>query len=140
MELHPQWISGFCAGEGCFHISILKNNSPLGYQVLPEFVVTQHERDVQILEALKKHFGSGVVRLSRGKNSGSRVMCYRMRDSKVMRSKLIPFFETYLLKTTKHINFLKFRDVLLMMEMEKHLTPEGLSEIREIRSTMYSEK
>lgn len=137
MELHPQWISGFCAGEGCFHISINKNeNSLTGYQVLPEFVVTQHERDIQILYALKAYFGSGVVRDSRGKKVGSQVKCFRMRDSKAMREKLIPFFEKNLLKTTKHINFLKFRDVLLMMETGKHLTQEGLDEIRKIRDTL----
>lgn len=137
MNLEPQWIVGFCDGEACFHISINRNaTTSLGYQVLPEFVVTQHSRDIQVLYALKEFFGSGVVRHSSGKNKGSSVMCFRMRDSRELRAKLIPFFEKYSLKTTKNINFLKFRDVLLMMEQKKHLTEEGLEKIREIRAAM----
>ncbi|MEM6274992.1 MAG: LAGLIDADG family homing endonuclease, partial [Myxococcota bacterium] len=75
MNLHPQWIAGFVDGEGCFHVSINPHDDmKTGYQVLPEFVVVQHERDVQLLHGLKAHFGCGVVR----KNHGDR-MAYRVR-------------------------------------------------------------
>ena len=63
MKLDAQWIVGFVDGEGCFYIGI--NEHPemkVGVQVLPEFTVVQHERDVKILHALKAHFGCGVVR------------------------------------------------------------------------------
>ena len=44
MELEAQWIVGFVDGEGCFHISINKNDTMTsGFQVLPEFTVVQHE-------------------------------------------------------------------------------------------------
>ena len=75
MKLDAQWIVGFVDGEGCFHVSV--NAHPgmsAGAQVLPEFTVVQHERDVQVLHALKAYFGCGVVR----KNHGDR-MAYRVR-------------------------------------------------------------
>ena len=63
MDLNAQWIVGFVDGEGCFHIGINKNQKmTLGVQVLPEFTVVQHQRDEQILYALKDFFGCGVVR------------------------------------------------------------------------------
>jgi hypothetical protein len=75
MDLNAQWIVGFVDGEGCFHIGINKNQEmKLGFQVLPEFTVVQHQVDEQVLYALKAYFGCGVVR----KNHGTR-LCYRVR-------------------------------------------------------------
>ena len=132
MQLEAQWIVGFVDGEGCFHVSV--NAHPemsVGYQVLPEFTVVQHERDIQILHALKAHFGCGVVR----KNHGDR-MAYRVRGKDYLLQKVVPFFMAHPLKTKKHVDFLKFRDVLLLMEKDAHLDPDGVNEIRVIASQM----
>ena len=132
MQLEAQWIVGFVDGEGCFHVSV--NAHPemsVGYQVLPEFTVVQHERDIQILHALKAHFGCGVVR----KNHGDR-MAYRVRGKEHLLQKVVPFFMAHPLKTKKHVDFLKFRDVLLLMEKDAHLDPDGVNEIRVIASQM----
>ena len=62
-NLEAQWVVGFVDGEGCFFVGI--NPHPemtSGFQVLPEFTVVQHQRDIQLLHALKKFFGCGVVR------------------------------------------------------------------------------
>ena len=132
MKLSPEWIVGFVDGEGCFHVSINRHDEmTMGYQVLPEFTVVQHESDVQILHALKAYFGCGVVR----QNHGDR-MCYRVRDQGHLREIILPFFEKHLLKTKKRMNFLKFRDVLKMMERGEHLTDQGLEQIRVMKSQM----
>ena len=53
MNLEAQWIVGFVDGEGCFHVAINRHpDMKVGYQVLPEFTVVQHKRDIQILHAL----------------------------------------------------------------------------------------
>lgn len=132
MDLEAGWVTGFVDGEGCFHVAI--NPQPemtVGFQVLPEFTVVQHERDVQVLYALKAYFGCGVVR----KNHGDR-MAYRVRSKEHLLHIIIPFFEKHPLKSKKHVDFLKFRDVLLMMERGEHLTEEGITKIREIASQM----
>ena len=132
MNLETQWIVGFVDGEGCFHVAINKNNTTaLGFQVQPEFTVVQHERDIQILYALKDYFGCGVVR----RNNGDR-FCYRARSASHLREKIIPFFEQHKLKTKKRVDFEKFRDVVLLIEEKKHLTVEGLQNIREIQAGM----
>jgi hypothetical protein len=132
MKLDAQWITGFVDGEGCFHVGINAHpDMTAGFQVLPEFTVVQHERDVQILHALKAHFGCGVVRV----NHGDR-MAYRVRSVKHLLEHIVPFFVEHPLKTKKNVDFLKFRDVLLLMEAGTHLTAEGIERIRSIARQM----
>ncbi len=132
MKLSADWITGFVDGEGCFHVGISKDSEmSTGYQVLPEFTVVQHERDVQVLHALKAHFGCGVVR----QNHGDR-MAYRVRKRDHLLKHIVPFFMKHPLKTKKRLDFIKFRKVLLKMSAGDHLTAEGLGEIRGIAAQM----
>ena len=132
MKLSVDWITGFVDGEGCFHVGISKHSEmSTGYQVLPEFTVVQHERDVQVLHALKQHFGCGVVR----QNHGDR-MAFRVRKRDHLMKHIVPFFMKHPLKTKKRLDFIKFRKVLLKMSAGDHLTAEGLGEIREIVAQM----
>ena len=132
MNLQAEWITGFVDGEGCFHVGISTNvQMSTGTQVLPEFTVVQHERDVQVLHALKSYFGCGVVRV----NHGNR-MAYRVRKAEHLRNIIVPFFMKHPLKTKKNVDFRKFRQVLLKMEKGVHLTSEGVEEIRRIAKQM----
>ena len=135
-RLEAQWVVGFVDGEGCFYVGI--NSHPemkAGFQVLPEFTVVQHERDVQLLHALKQFFGCGVVR----RNHGDR-MAYRVRNIQHLRERIIPFFEKHPLKSKKQVDFMKFRKILLLMERGEHLKPEGIEQIREIASKMNTQR
>src|SRR5437660_4172869 len=102
-----------------------------GFQVLPEFTVVQHKRDVQILQALKAHFGCGVVRT----NHGNR-MAYRVRGLDHLRECIVPFFIKHPLKTRKNVDFYKFTTILRLMEEGVHLTVEGVDQIRAITREM----
>lgn len=131
MKLSPDWVVGFVDGEGCFHVSVQSHpEMTAGYQVLPEFVVVQHLRDVPILYALKKFFQGGVVRV----NHDDRY-CYRMRKLEQL-EKLCEFFLKHPLKTKKNVDFRKFRKIILMMKEKKHLTKEGLKEITNLALQM----
>jgi len=135
-RLEAQWVVGFVDGEGCFYVGI--NPHPemsAGFQVLPEFTVVQHERDVQLLYALKQFFGCGVVR----RNHGDR-MAFRVRNIQHLRERIIPFFEKHPLKSKKQVDFMKFRKILILMERGEHLKPEGIQQIREIASKMNTQR
>ena len=132
MKLDVAWITGFVDGEGCFYVGINRHpEMSSGYQVLPEFTVVQHKRDVHILHALKAFFGCGVVRT----NHGDR-MAYRVRSFEHLLKHIIPFFVKHPLKTKKNVDFQKFRKVLLMMREGDHLTKEGVERIRTIAGEM----
>ena len=132
MKIHPQWITGFVDGEGCFYVGINPHKDmTAGYQILPEFTVVQHKRDIQILYALKAHFQCGVVRT----NHDDR-MAYRVRNKEHLANKIIPFFMKHRLKTKKRQDFEKFRTVILMMQRGEHLTPDGVLKIKAIADQM----
>jgi hypothetical protein len=130
MKLETQWILGFVDGEGYFYINIIKNqDSQSGFQVLPEFVVTQHQRDLKLLHQIKAFFGCGVVRTL---NDNS--CCYRVWEINLLAEKILPFFEKHQLKSMKKVDFMRFRKVVRLMLDNKHLTKEGLEEIRKIKA------
>ncbi len=132
MKLDAQWVTGFVDGEGCFFVGI--NAHPemsAGVQVLSEFTVVQHERDVQLLYALKSFFGCGVVRANHGER-----MAYRVRGKEHLLRHIVPFFVKHPLKSRKRADFEKFRRILLMMEAGDHLTVEGVAEIRRVAAQM----
>ena len=131
MELNADWVVGFVDGEGCFHISLQKHpEMTSGYQVLPEFVVVQHERDIQVLHALKKFFECGVIR----RNHDDR-FCYRMRKLESLQ-KVCEFFIKHPLKTKKQQDLKKFHLILNFMNQGKHLSRKGLLEIIRVIRTM----
>lgn len=131
MELSADWVVGFVDGEGCFHVSINRHDGmTAGYQVLPEFVVVQHERDVQVLHGIKKFFGGGIVR----QNHGDR-QCLRVRKLETL-EKVCEFFMAHPLKTRKQQDFLKFRKVISLMRADKHLDKIGVGEIVEVALSM----
>ena len=132
MKLEAQWVTGFVDGEGCFHIGINPHSDlRAGYQVLPEFTIVQHERDAQLLHAIKAFFGCGVVRTNHGER-----LAYRVRSQKHLLERIVPFFERHRLRSKKRIDFEKFRSVLLMMSAGDHLTVEGVQRVRRIASQM----
>ena len=123
---------GFVDGEGCFFVGI--NPHPemtSGFQVLPEFTVVQHQRDIQLLHALKQFFGCGVVR----RNHGER-MAYRVRSLDHLNLQIIPFFDKHPLKSRKRVDFAKFRRILQLMTKKEHLESEGIEKIRAIAKMM----
>ncbi len=133
MELSVDWVVGFVDGEGCFHVSLNRHDEmTAGYQVLPEFVVVQHQRDRQVLEALKRFFKAGVVR----GNHDDR-LCLRIRKLEALQ-RVCDLFGHHPLKTKKNVDFHKFRRILHLMSLRRHLTPDGLLEIIDIARTMNS--
>jgi hypothetical protein len=131
-KLEAEWITGFVDGEGCFHVGIAVHpGMRIGHQVLPEFTVVQHERDVQLLRALQLFFACGVVR----RNHGDRA-AYRVRRRSELRRTIVPFFLAHPLRSSKQRDFEVFCRVLEMMEMDDHLSETGVNRIRDLASRM----
>lgn len=132
MKLDALWITGFVDGEGCFYVGINKHiEMTTGYQVLPEFTVVQHKRDIQILYALKDYFGCGVVRT----NHGDR-WAYRVRSIFDLSEIIVPFFIKYPLKSKKFLDFEKFRKILEMMKKGEHMGLKGIQNIKNLSTQM----
>ncbi len=136
------WITGFVDGEGCFSVSILKNPSTsTGWQVFPEFVVTQGERSLQALRVLQEFFGCGRIYVNRRyDNHTENLYRYCVRSLRDLHTKIVPFFQQNRLRTAKAEEFEKFVQVLRLMQERKHLTGGGLAEIKQIMQRMNSRR
>jgi hypothetical protein len=127
-----QWIVGFVDGEGCFSIALYPNRSyQLGWQVLPDFVVVQGKRSIDVLYELKWFFGCGNIYVNR-RHDNHREDMYRwsVRSQADLVTRIIPFFEQYPLRTAKKDEFLRFRKVLHMMVRREHLC-ESLKSLKQ---------
>lgn len=136
------WVVGFVDGEGCFSVSINRNVLVrTGWQVLPEFVVTQSEKSLAALQSLQEFFGCGSIFVNRrSDNHKEHIHRYCVRSVEDLRTIVVPFFKANTLKTSKHEDFEKFVQVLDLMDQDKHLSNDGIAEIAKIAETMNRRK
>ena len=126
--LQKDWISGFIDGEGCFNISITKHPGvKVGYNVQLKMHVTQHINSVNVLYAMKEFFkcGSMVVH-----NKLADRMRYQITAIAEIQNVLIPFLEEHPLLTSKFLNYLDFKKAVDLVSNKKHLTLEGIEQLR----------
>ena len=137
-----QWVVGFVDGEGCFSCPIYRNRvMTLGWQCQPRFAVVQGERSVRALELLMDHFACGkIYRNGRHDNHREDLLVFNVWKRRDLMKRIVPFFEANPLITAKQEEFLKFREILHMMEHRTHLTFDGLRRIAEIQQTMNHRK
>ena len=130
-RLDADWITGFVDGEGCFHVAINKQpEMTLGWQVLPEFRVVQHQRDEQILHRMREMMGCGQVVVNHGDRKELRVRGLNNLN------RIVTFFEAHPLQTKKQNDFKTFAKIISMMNKHEHLTREGLENIARLSATM----
>lgn len=133
--LTPDWLAGFVDGEGCFLVNI--QNSPthrLGCKVELRFQVTQHSRDILLMESLVGYLDCGKVFRAR------EAVDFVVTKFSDLSEKIIPLFEKYPLQGAKSQDLLDFKIIAKLMKNKAHLTKEGVEEIRTIKSGMNSQR
>lgn len=128
------WVVGFVDGEGCFSVSVFKNKTTKsGWQIFPEFVVTQSEKSLLSLQLIKEFFGCGKIYINhRYDNHKENLYRYCVRNLKDLREKIIPFFESNPLKSAKINDFEVFKKTVLLMSNKEHLNSEGFNKVWEL--------
>jgi hypothetical protein len=136
------WVVGFVDGEGCFSVTIQRCRVvKLGWQVFPEFVVTQGAKSLSALQELQQFFGCGRIHINnRTDNHTEAIYRYCVRSVRDLREKVIPFFAANQLRTAKKRAFELFVKVLEMMKERKHLSSDGLREIASVVSRINRQK
>src|SRR5262249_4079057 len=136
------WVVGFVDGEGCFSVSVQRCRVVrLGWQVFPEFVVTQGAKSLSALQLLQQFFGCGRIFINRrhdNHNEPIHRFCVRAVDD--LRKTIIPFFQENRLRTAKRESFEVFVRVIEQMKERKHLTEEGLREIAALAGSINRQK
>lgn len=130
--LNPQWVVGFIDGEGTFFVDLLKNSTTkLGIQVQLRFVISQHIRDIELMQLFPVFFGTGNL-----VSDGPTKVQYRMRGIQDLEQRLFPLLDECPLMTQKRLDADAFRQVHALMKRGQHLTLSGLDEIRSIKGSM----
>ena len=132
------WIVGFTDGEGCFSASVFRNKtSTLGWQIFPEFVLTQGISSRSALEEVQTFFGCGkIYKNQRKDNHREDLLRFCVRARIDLLERIIPFFEEHPLRTKKQHDFELFKQVVKMMDQKIHLTQAGFDKVKEIASRL----
>lgn len=113
------YISGYVDGEGSFHVAIQKvAHVKFGYQLLPEFHVSQSKDRPQVLQLIQKLWQCGYIKDNfRGKDNN---LVYVVRNRIDLLNKVIPFFRKYKMLSEKQKDFEVFASIVEAMHNGKH--------------------
>lgn len=133
------YVVGLTDGEGCFYVNIWKSPAyRAGSAVQLHFHLKMQERDRELLELVRTTIGCGAVYFQKEQRS-NHCQCYRYTVSaqRDILNTVIPFFKKYPLQSaSKRANFEIFCQIAELVKEGKHLTPEGLEEIRMLKARM----
>ena len=126
----PNWVSGFIEGEGSFYIKISNKD-----QVSFRFLVTQHERDTELLKNFIIFFDCGYFSLRSNSIKHGDFFVTKLED---IICKILPFFEKFPLHGNKLKDFLDFKKAIELKGVTNntYLTNENLLKIKQIKEGM----
>ncbi|MGH9246038.1 MAG: LAGLIDADG family homing endonuclease [Acidimicrobiales bacterium] len=124
------YLAGFVDGEGTFHVAVWRNPSTrLRWQLVTEFHVSQSPDRQEVLDLLQVRLGCGRIRENhRGSRDTTLVFVVRNRTDLVER--VIPFFDSQPLLSSKQREYLTFRSIVMAMVRGEHLTAEGFEALK----------
>jgi hypothetical protein len=124
-RLDPSWIVGFVDGEGCFSVSVHRNQRyarrPGGWQLKPTSHVYQHEKEQRLLERSRDHLDRGKLY---NKGSNSTVMTHSVTQLSDLEERITPFFAQHRL-LVKDDDFQRFAQIVRSARSKEHLHPDG---------------
>jgi hypothetical protein len=121
------YIAGFVDGEGSFHVAICRNEGTrAGWQLIPEFHVSQNVERREVLDLIGRRLACGRIRENhRNSTDTSLVLVVRKREDLLTR--VIPFFESNPLVSSKQRDFEAFARIVRAMSGGVHLQQDGLA-------------
>jgi hypothetical protein len=123
------YIVGLVDGEGCFSISIKKqDNTKFGWAIDPVFHVTQNREHVAVLEILKRVFNCGRIIPKPGQEETT--LQYIVDARRNLAEKIIPFFKKHK-PIIKWREFQYFAEIVEGLERGEHRSLEGFKKLLE---------
>lgn len=134
-KLSPHWVSGFVAGDGGFHLGVIRDNRyVLGERAKFQFYITQHMQEAELFRLFEGFFGCGSVYI----RSDSSRCDFIVQDLDSVLIKILPHFDLYPLQNLKQKDYLDFKEALSIIRSGLHLTPDGLAKFKAIKKGMNS--
>ena len=119
------YLAGFVDGEGTFHVAVCRSPSTrAGFQIVPEFHVSQNAERRQVLDLLLARFGCGRIQENH-RGSRDTTLVFVVRRRRDLLTQVIPFFEANPLLSSKQQEFVTFASIVRAMERGEHLVRSG---------------
>ncbi len=131
------YLAGFVDGEGCFSVGVTRRpDLPFGWQLVPEFRVSQNAERATVLETLRDRLGCGRIRENDRNSTSDRAQVLVVRRRSDLVGAVIPFFERNPLISDKRVEFETFQEILRSMVAGEHLEREGFERLVRLAFTM----
>ena len=113
-------MAGFCTGESNFFITVQKSKTKSGLTTSLRFSISQHSKDLLLLESFVDFFNCGYVA-----NYKNRLICeFIVTKIDHIIEHIIPFFEEHPILGSKYLNYLDFNSAAKIIIHKEHLNPE----------------
>jgi hypothetical protein len=124
------WVAGFVDGEGSFNVPIRRlRGGAMPFRISLSFNVSQlGSVEPRLLQSV---FGAGTVR---GRGDG--VFYYEVTTVRALVGRIFPFFDRFPLRGAKRHDLEVFRQITALIQVGRHLTPNGFAEILALRAPM----
>lgn len=81
LTIDPNWLIGFTVGEGCFNIQITSSKTHvIGVQVKVRIILTQHSRDIELMQKLVQKLGCGGLSQYSGEKPAINLVVSKLAD------------------------------------------------------------
>jgi hypothetical protein len=127
------WFTGFVEAEGCFEVKIYKSKThKTGYQVSLRFSISQHQRDIKLMDLIKNYLECGKIY----KHSSLPAVELRIVKFDNLINIIILFFNAHPILGIKQLNYQDFCQVADLMKesLQSRLTQEGFAKIQIIKN------
>ena len=130
-ERLDSYIAGYVDGEGSFSVSVQRNPScRVGFQLVPEFHVSQNGDRAQVLELIRERLGCGRIRPNSRRD---RALVFVVRRRRDLLDCVIPFFERNPLLSAKQKDVESFAAIVRELELGHHRTDAGFRRLLGLR-------
>ena len=123
---YNHWLAGFTDADGSFQIQIINRTTRDRPEIRLNYQIDQKKSD--ILELIKSFIGGNI-----GYRKSQDTYYYGSTSLGSARN-VIQYFDKYHLQSRKHISYLRWRKVYLLIENKEHLNEKGISKILKIKS------
>ena len=127
-ESNMFFLGGFVLGEGSVNVSLkVQEDARFGFNISPQFSVTQHVTGIKNLLDLMFYFKCGRIAHKQG---SANTFVFAIENRKVLLEKVYPFYETYVFPfcgETKMSKVLEFYKLVTLLESKQHLSAVSMA-------------
>lgn len=127
-DFNNHWIAGFSDADASFQIKIINRENRLKPEIRLNFQIDQKDNNVLLL--IKEVFGGNIGYRK------SQDTYYYGSTSFASAKRVINYFDHFNLQSSKHINYLKWRKVYIMIQEKKHLMETRINKIIKLKKSM----